>query len=209
MRLFVQRTIRKSIALYQMTETSSSVNLHSLEGKKQEMPEHTSNLETVISLAQDLRTRLHSIITISVETDRAAIENVVVRSDVHCMLTEIISTARMHLHMAYTMSELSQLVVHHVCTMLARLIQQIQEVFLLDSIQDARWFAIFRPSRMPLAELATSFELLRCRYSRLLTILSAQPPTQTISPDPDHHSDNASSNSHSETTTLEDVPLDD
>ncbi len=194
-----------------MDHVPSSLTLHSLEGKKQEMPEQTSNFETVVDLAQELRTRLHSIITISDETDRAAIENVVVRSDIHCMLTEIISTARMHLNalLPITLSELSQLVVHHVCTMLARLIQQIQEVFLLDSTQDARWFASLRPSRMPLAELAASFELLRCRYSRLLTILAAQPPTQTSLPflHPYHYSDNSSDSNPD--TTLEDVPLDD
>ena len=169
---------------------------YSFDGKQQELPEQQSDLTKIVTLSQELQTQLHLIITISSETDRTAIENIITHTDVHCMLTEIISTARMHLEASCTpaLSSLSQLVIYHICAMLDRITQQIQEIFLIDSTVDTRFLSSWRTSRMPLHELETSFELLRCRFSRLLTVLSVQPQISA----PTCHKDG-----------MEEIPLDD
>ena len=167
---------------------------YDFDGKEQERPEHSANLERMNSLSRSLQAKLHAVITLREELDRAAIENAIVRNDVHCMLSEIISTAR--LHNSSIGNPLRQLVVHHVCVILERITQQMEEITVLDDMENARWLpGWWRTSRMPVDELNMSFELLRCRFTRLLTVFAVW-------------QSNSSSSSESDHDTLENIPLD-
>lgn len=133
------------------------------------MPEQHATLQQLTSISCRLQTTLHSVITIQSETDRASLEKVIIQGDIHCMLSEIIGTAQEYI--GHPSSPLTQLVLHHVCCILLRIHQQVEEIFVLTSRDDQRWIANWRPSRIHTTDLVTSFQILRCRFSRLLTVL--------------------------------------
>lgn len=172
---------------------NEDVLTYDLDGIEQERPEHSATLDQLISLCRSLQTQLHSVITLKEELDRAAIENSIVQHDVHCMLSEIVSTAQ--LHSTSSTNPLHRLVVHHLCVILERITQQMHEISALDAMDDARWLpGWWRTSRMPVEHLNMSFELLRCRFTRLLTVFAVW---------------QSSSSSESDNDTMDSIPLDD
>lgn len=149
----------------------------------------TTSTEEVVDLIRRLKKKLHLVVTIASDHDRTAVVRCIVDGDVHCMLSEITTVLQAH-SARLSGSRVTDMALHNTHSIIKRLYQQVEEAFEVATKQDSRWFASlgFRSVRVNTREMMSTIDIIRYRFTRLITLIPAldrSPPLEYSSEDSD------------------------